>query len=147
MSLDPNIPHGGITYKIIGAAIRVHDKIGPGYREKHYQRALTTEMQSVGLTVEEEKPVDLYVDDNWIGRLYMDHLVEGVVVVEIKAFSHLLTQEDEAQLVTYLAATDLKVGLLFNFGRRHLGRRRILPPRDVTRWPDHIQRFLRKPEE
>ncbi len=145
MALDPKIPYGDITYKIIGAAIRVHDKIGPGYREVHYQRALTAEMQAVGLFVEEEKPVELYVDDNWIGWLYLDHLVEDVVVVEIKAFPHMLTDEEVAQVVTYLAATGLKVGLLFNFGRKHLGRRRILPPRDVEAWPDHIQRYLWRP--
>jgi GxxExxY protein len=147
MPLDPTIPHQNITRQIIGAAMHVHNKVGPGYQEKHYQRALTAEMRAIGLGVEDEKPVDLYVDDNWIGRIYLDHLVEGVVVVEDKSFPHLLTNEEVAQVITYLAATDLKVGLLFNFGRKRLNWQRILQPKAVAGWPDRIQRYLWKPEE
>ncbi len=146
MPLDLTIPNQNITREIIGAAIKVHNEIGPGYKEVHYQRALTAEMQARGLAVEEEKMVELYVNDNWIGRLYLDHLAEEVVVVEDRAFPHLLTNEEVAQVVTYLAATDLKVGLLFNFGRKRLNWRRVLLPRNVADWPSHIKRYLWKPK-
>lgn len=146
MPLDPTIPHQDITRQVIGAAMQVHNKVGPGYPEKHYQRALTAEMRALGLGVEEEKPVDLYVDGNWIGRVYLDHLVAGVVVVEDKSFPHLLTNEEVAQVITYLAATDLKVGLLFNFGRKRLNWQRILQPKVVAGWPDRIQRYLWRAE-
>ncbi len=146
MLVDPAIPHQDITYRIIGAAMRVHNKIGPGYREIFYQRALKAELETEGLNVEEERSFDLYVDDRFIGRIYLDHLVESNVVVELKAFHHLLTEEEVAQVIGYLAATDLKVGLLLNFGRKRLQYKRILQPRDVAGWPDRIQRYLWNPK-
>jgi len=145
MPLYPTIPYGDITYRIIGAAMRVHNKLGPGYKERFYQRALTAEMRAVELRVQEEWPFDLYVDDGFIGRIYLDHLVEEIVVVEVKAFPHLLTNEEIAQVICYLAATDFKVGLLFNFGRKRLEYKRILQPRNVAGWQDRIQRYLWRP--
>jgi GxxExxY protein len=81
-----------------------------------------------------------------LDAFYLDQLVEESVVVELKAFHHLLTDEEIAQVICYLAATDLKVGLLFNFGRSRLQYKRILQPRDVSGWPDRIQRYVRKPK-
>lgn len=132
MPPDPTIPHQQLTYQIIGAAMRVHNALGPGYREQSYQRALTAEMLNLGLRVEEERPFDLYLNHVFIGRIYLDHLVEDTIVVEVKAFPHLLTNEEVAQVITYLAATDLKVGLLFNSGWKRLQHRRILQPRIVA---------------
>ncbi|MFQ6015938.1 MAG: GxxExxY protein [Anaerolineae bacterium] len=146
MPLDESIPHSDITYKIIGAAMRVHNKIGPGHKESFYQRLLTAEMREDGLRVEEERPFDLYVDGTFVGRIYLDHLVEEIVIVEDKAFSHLLTDEEVAQVIAYLAATGLKVGLLFNFGRKRLQYKRILPPKKLEGWQERIQRYLWKPE-
>lgn len=145
MPLDPTIPHQDITYRIIGAAMRVHNKLGPGYKEAFYQRALHAELAADGLAVEEERPFDRYVDDTFIGRIYLDHLVESLVVVELKAFPHLLTEEETAQVICYLAATDLRVGLLLNFGRKRLQYKRILQPKNVAGWPDRIQRYLWRP--
>jgi GxxExxY protein len=145
MPNDPNIPYQEITYKIIGAAMRVHTRLGPGLREKHYQRALTAEMTEAGLLVSEEYPFDIYDGTQWIGLLRLDQLVETCVIVETKAFPHLLTNEEIAQVICYLAASGLKVGLLFNFGRRRLEYKRILPPRILDGWQDHIQRFLWNP--
>lgn len=146
--MNPNIPHQDIAYRIIGAAMRVHNRMGPGYRERHYQRAMTAEMRATGLTAIEEYPFELYLDDSWIGRIYLDHLVDDVdvVVVELKAVAHLLTDDERAQVITYLAATDRKVGLLFNFGRRRLEYERILQPRVTANWPDHIQRYAWRPK-
>jgi GxxExxY protein len=146
MPLDPNLPHQDITYCIIGAAMRVHNKIGPGYREIHYQRALKAELEVESLVVEEERPFDLHLDGNFIGRIYLDLLVNAEVIIELKALRHLLTEEEIAQTICYLAATDLKVGLLLNFGRQRLQYKRILQPRDVAGWPDRIQRYLSRPK-
>lgn len=146
MPLDPAIPHQHLTYRIIGAAMRVHNKIGPGYKEIFYQRAMTAELKADGLRVENEKCYDLHVDGTFIGRLYLDQLVEETVVVELKALRYLLTYEEVAQVITYLAATDLKVGLLLNFGRQKLQYKRILQPRDISAWPDRIQRYISKPK-
>jgi len=147
MPLDPKIPHQDITYKIIGAAMRVHSRLGPGLDEHHYQRDLTVEMIGDGLAVSEEHALEIYDGDRWLGRLYLDQLVEDCVVVEIKAFSHMLTNEEVAQVICYLAATGLKMGLLLNFGRRRLERKRILPPRQLDGWQERIRRFLWQPKE
>jgi GxxExxY protein len=145
MPLDPNIPCQDITYKIIGAAMRVHGRLGPGVREKHYQRALLAELREVGLEASEEYSIDIHDREQWIGRLYLDILVEKCVIVETKAFPHLITNEEVAQVICYLAATGLKVGLLLN-GRKRLEYKRILPPKILDGWQDRIQRFSGVPK-
>ncbi len=144
MPLDPSIPHTDITYRIIGCAMRVHTRLGPGLKEVHYQRALTAEMDKDGLLVYEEYPVEIYDGDEFVGWVSLDHFVENCIVVEDKAFAHMLTDEEVAQVITYLAATRQHVGLLFNFGRRRLEYQRILPPKDVTDWQTHVRRYLRR---
>jgi GxxExxY protein len=127
--------------------MRVHNRLGPGLKEQHYQRALTAEMVADGLAVSEEHHLEIYDGDVWLGRLYVDHLVEGCVIVEDKAFSHMLTDAEVAQVIGYLAATGLRVGLLLNFGRRKLEYRRILPPRKLDGWQDRIRRYVWQPPE
>ena len=146
MPLDSEIPHQETTYKIIGAAMRVHSRLGPSLREKHYQRALTAELVELGLGVSEEHHLEIFDEEHWLGRLYLDQLVEECVIVETKAFSHLLTNDEIAQVICYLAATGLKVGLLINSGRERLEYKRILPPRKLDGWQERIQRFLWNPE-
>ncbi len=143
MPLDPRIPHQDITSQIIKAAFRVHDKIGPGHKEAWYQRHFTAMMIEAGLSVEEEREFDMVVDGAWIGRIKLDQLVNEVVIVEVEAFPHLLTRAEVAQVIAYLAATGLKVGLLFNFGRSKLEFQRILPPRKLAGWEEKIKRYLK----
>jgi len=135
-----------ITYRIIGAAMRVHNALGPGLREGIYQRALSEQMRAEGLSFEEEKPVEILLDGVSVGLLYLDHLVEDAVVVEIKALRHRLTQDEVGQVITYLAATGHKVGLLFNFAGRSLEYKRILPPRRLDDWRQRIRRYAWTPE-
>jgi GxxExxY protein len=146
MSLVKDAPHSDITYKIIGAAMEVHNKLGPGHKEIVYQKALSAKMLEADLSFEEEKSIEIFIDGTSVGLLYLDHLVEGVVVVEEKAFSHLLTNEEIAQVITYLAATGLSVGLLLNFGRKRLEFKRIFPPKKLEGWRDRIKRYLWVPK-
>lgn len=141
------IPHQDVTYKIIGCAMKVHGELGPGLKEVHYHRALSLRLQEAGLSFEEEKAVELEIDGAGIGRLYLDHLVQGDVLVEEKALAHMLTNEEIAQVVTYLAATGLPVGLLLNFGRRSLEYRRVLPPKKLDAWRDRIRRYTWTPKQ
>ena len=143
--MDEPKPLEDLTFRVIGAAMRVHNAIGPGLKEAVYQKALSLEMEKVGLSFEAEKPVTISVDGIEIGLLYLDHLVEGQLVVEEKAFSHLLTQEEIAQVITYLCATGLNVGLLLNFGRGRLEYKRIFPPKNVERWRERITRYVWTP--
>ena len=135
------------TDKIIRCAMRVQNKLGPGLKEVLYQRTLPLEMEEAGLSYEVERPVEIYIDGTFVGRLYLDHLVEDRVVVEEKALSHLLTQEEIAQVITYLCATGLKVGLLLDLGRRRLEYKRIFPPMIVTQWQDRIRGYVWNPRD
>lgn len=147
MAIGKSIPYQALTYRVIGAAMKVHNKLGPGHREVVYHRALSITMEEDGLSFEDEKPIDVRIDDEWFGLLYLDHFVEGAVVVEEKALSHLLTDEEVAQVITYLAATKAPVGLLLNFGRSRLEYKRILPPKKFEEWRERAKRYAWRPPE
>ena len=140
-------PLEDMTYKVIGAAMSVHNALGPGLKEAAYHRALSLEMEKAGLSFEAEKAVTISIDGTDIGLLYLDHLVEDQLVVEEKALSHLLTQEEIAQVITYLCATGTQVGLLLNFGRKRLEYKRIFPPKNVSRWRERVNRCVSKPRQ
>jgi GxxExxY protein len=139
--------HEELTYRVIGAAMRVHNQLGPGLKEVMYQRALSAAMQDAGLSFEEEKPYKVEFDGSQIGLLYVDHLVEDAIVVEEKAFPHLLTNEDVAQVITYLTVTGAPLGLLLNFGRKRLQYKRILPPSNAEDWRARARRYAWQPAE
>lgn len=145
MGLVTKAPYHELCYKIIGAAMDVHNRLGPGHKESVYQNALTVRLQEIGLSCVAEQPVEISFGDVYVGLLYIDHLVEDAVVVEEKALSHMLTNEEVAQVITYLAALDKPVGLLLNFGRRRLEYRRIFRPKKIEGWQNRIQRYLWRP--
>lgn len=147
MTAETPKPLADFTYRVIGCAMRVHNRLGPGLKEAMYQKSLSLEMEGAGLSFEAERPVEIFVDGTSVGLLYLDHLLEEQVVVEEKAFSHLLTQEEIAQVITYLCSTGLKVGLLLNFGRRRLEYKRIFPPKDITQWHERIKRYAWRPKD
>ncbi len=131
-SLDPTVPHHQTAYRIIGAAMEVHNELGPGHREEVYQQAMVKRLPEAGLTTQEQVPVEVTLDGESLLTHYLDLLVEQAVIVELKAHSHPLTNDDVAQVIDYLAATGLPVALLLNFGRSRLEYRRILPPRKIA---------------
>ena len=108
-----------LTGKIIGCAMVVHKTLGPGYLEAVYEKALAHEMYKAGLAVECQKPIRVTYDGVVVGEFVADMLVESRVVVEIKAVQA-LTQAHEVQLVNYLTATGIEIGLLLNFGASRL---------------------------
>jgi GxxExxY protein len=127
-------PFDALTYQIIGCAMAVHRELGPGLRENSYQRALASKLSDAGYAIEQQKLFEVYEgsDNARLAGYYIpDFVVEGVVIVEIKALrgidnSHL------AQMIGYLAVSTCPVGLLINFGERSLYHRRIFPPHKVV---------------
>ena len=115
-----------LTKEIIGAAMEVHRELGPGFLEYVYQEALYYELDLRKVTFERHPKLDIYYKALLIPRKYEpDLIVDNKVVVEIKALSR-LTKVEEAQLMNYLKATKIRVGLLLNFGTSSLGiKRRI----------------------
>jgi len=119
-------PHEDITYRINGAAMAVHRRLGPGHKERMYQRALEAELEQVGLAFEAQKNLEVYDEERLIGYYIPDLIVENKVIVEIKAFAT-VHQRYLGQVITYLNHTGLSVGLLINFGERRLHPRRVFP--------------------
>jgi GxxExxY protein len=118
-----------LTYQIIGAAMAVHNQLGAGYKEEVYEKALYVELNQRGITAERQHPLTVEHGGEVIGIFYLDLWVNGAVVVEVKALSHQLTNDELAQVINYLKASGASVGLLLNFGRRRLEYRRVFPPK------------------
>ncbi|MDJ0820123.1 MAG: GxxExxY protein [Desulfobacterales bacterium] len=103
-----------ITYKIRGAIFEVNRVLGHGFLEKVYEKALIIELRRRRLRAESQVPLKVVDKNEVVGEYFADILVEGKVIVEIKAAKHLLN-EHQAQLLNYLRATGIQVGLLVNF--------------------------------
>ena len=104
-----------LTEKIIGCAIKVHKKLGPGFLESVYQAALAYEFDKAGISYEKEKDLAVTYDDIILEKGFKcDFLVESKVIVECKAVKT-ITDLDQAQVINYLKTTKLRIGLLFNF--------------------------------
>jgi GxxExxY protein len=104
-----------LTEKIIGCAMKVHSVLGPGFLESVYAKALAHELQKAGLKVECEKRIRVEYDGVEVGEFSADKLVGEKVMVEEKAVQALVPAH-EVQLVNYLTATGIEIGLLLNFG-------------------------------
>ncbi|MCB0256628.1 MAG: GxxExxY protein [Caldilineae bacterium] len=121
------LKHGDITKKILGAAFEVHKFLGNGFQEVIYQRALAYELDRAGLAFAREIWQDIYYKDlhKPIGRRRADFVVEGVVLVELKAVKE-IEAAHWAQVLNYLQAYRLEVGLLLNFGSKSLTYKRFV---------------------
>ena len=103
-----------LTYEINGAVFEVNRILGAGFLEKVYQRALLIELRKRGLKAESEAPIKVKYKDEPVGDYFADIVVEGQVIIELKSVKN-LQNIHKAQLINYLKATGMKVGLLVNF--------------------------------
>jgi GxxExxY protein len=113
-----------LTERIINVFYKVYNKLGYGFLEKVYENAMMVEFKKEGVTVVSQSPIRVLYEGETIGEYYADILVEDKVIVEIKA-SRRLVAENEAQLLNYLKATDIEVGLLLNFGAKPEVKRKV----------------------
>jgi len=115
-----------LTYAIIGAAMEVHGILGPGFLESVYEEALAHEFDLRGIPYERQAKLAVRYKEIVAGEFRADFLVDGKVVIELKAMKA-LTEGDEAQLLNYLKGAGYRVGLLLNFGASSLDyKRRVL---------------------
>ena len=108
-----------LTETIIGCAMKIHSALGPGFLESVYQKALAHELRKAGLKIECEKPITVHYDGVVVGDFFADLLVDDKVMLELKA-NQTLAPANEVQLVNYLTATGIEIGLLLNFGAERL---------------------------
>ena len=120
-----------LSHIVFGESMYVHRVLGAGFAEIVYKNALLIRLKKIGLTTESQKPLPVYFEGEIVGTFATDIIVEGRLLLELKAFSALVAAH-EVQLVNYLTATKIEVGLLLNFGTRSLEIKRrtfgYLPP-------------------
>ena len=118
------------VYALVGAAMEVHNVLGPGFLEPVYQEALKIELTECGIPFVAQKELHIYYKGRRLDKTYVaDFLAFDKIIIEIKALDQLTTRE-EAQLLNYLKATGLTVGVLMNFGAPKLEWKRMVK----TKW-------------
>jgi len=120
--------HSELTGKIIKAYYRVYNTLGYGFLEKVYERAMLIELQHEGLICIAQQSIRVFYEEEEVGQYCADILVENKVILELKA-AESLCEEHEAQLLNYLRATDIEVGLLLNFGKKPEHKRKLFENR------------------
>ena len=116
--------HKDITDRIIKAFYEVYNELGYGFLEKVYENALFLELSTLGLICEKQKKINVFYDDQIVGEYYADIIVNDAVIIELKA-AETLCEEHEFQLINYLKATEIEIGLLLNFGKKPQFKRKI----------------------
>lgn len=116
--------HNDLTEKIIKAYYKVYNTLGYGFLEKVYHNSLLIELKKMGMECKSQFPIKVYYDNQQVGEYYADIIVEERVIIENKA-SEMLVEENEYQLINYLKATNIEVGLLLNFGKKPEFKRKI----------------------
>jgi GxxExxY protein len=115
-----------ITKRIIGCCFEVHKEIGPGFNEKIYHNALKLLFEQKGLRFETEKEFEVFYLNKKVGSFRTDLIVENQVIVEIKSLAGNIPIIFEHQLISYLKASRLHVGLLINFGNKSCQVKRVV---------------------
>ena len=123
--------HEEITKEIIGCAFEVSNELGAGFLESVYEKAMVIALAEKGLSCQPQHPIKVMFRERCVGDFYADILVEGKVMVELKAVK-VIAPEHQAQVINYLNATGIEVGLLINFGNQKLEYRRFTRSQDYV---------------
>jgi len=123
MPNDGQLLYADITYKIRGACFEIWKEFGGAFKEKIIENALKEELSKLGLSLENQKRIDVFYKDKKVGTYIPDFIVNEVILLELKC-KPFITQEDERQFWLYLKASNYKIGLLINFGTQKLEIRR-----------------------
>ena len=113
-----------LTEKIIQIFYRVYNSLGYGFLEKVYENSMMIEFENENIPAIPQFPIKVFYDNKVVGEYFVDILVDDKVIVEIKAAKH-IKEENKAQLLNYLKATDKEVGLFLNFGPKPEIKRRV----------------------
>jgi len=131
--MEQDFPHKEITGEILSAAFEVQNVLGPGFLEKVYENDLVKELRLRGLSVKQQKEVSVEYKGEEVGTYFADLLVEKKVIIEVKALDS-LSAVHEAQVINYLKASGLQVGLLLNFASPRLHYKRLVLSKSKERF-------------
>lgn len=122
---EDRYPSKELTKGIIGAAMEVHSQLGSGFLESVYEEAMVVEFDLRNIDYERQKELDVFYKERKVKQFICDFLADGSVLVELKAIKA-LTDIETGQVLNYLKATGLRLGLLLNFGAKSLEYKRII---------------------
>ncbi len=129
-SRDNRMMHSELTRTIIGCAFAVLNELGPGFLESVYEKSMIIALSEAGIPAQAQAPINVLFRGKPVGDFYADLLIAGKVIVELKAVPSSLSSQHEAQVINYLNATGVPVGLLLNFGNPKLQYRRLTRRKD-----------------
>jgi GxxExxY protein len=121
---NDNYKHSDITEKIIKAFYKVYNSLGYGFLENVYENAMHIELKELGFNVTKQEAIKVYYNELVVGSYFADLCIENKVIIELKATEN-LREEHEFQLINYLKATEIEVGLLLNFGNKPEVKRKV----------------------
>lgn len=127
-----DLKHGEITQSVIGCAFEVIKELGAGFLESVYENSMLLALRQRGLSAVKQHPCKVMFRGECVGDFYADILVEGKVIVELKAVKA-IAPEHQAQVINYLNATGIEVGLLINFGNQKLEYKRFTRSKDYKK--------------
>jgi len=122
---EDGLVHGGLTGKVLGAAMEVHRVLGTGFLESVYEGALAVEFKIREIPFEKQKTFEVSYKGEMVKDFVCDFVINDLVIVELKAIKR-ITEIEQAQLLNYLKASGLEVGLLLNFGTKSLEYKRMI---------------------
>lgn len=122
--MEPQVKHKELTEQIIKSFYDVYNELGYGFLEKVYQNSLYLELKARGYKVEAQKQIKVYFKGIEVGEYYPDLIVNDLVILELKAAEYIV-EEFENQIINYLRATEIEVGLLLNFGKKPEVKRKV----------------------
>ena len=125
MSTDNSYLHSELTDIIIRCFYTVYNKLGFGFLEKVYENAMIVELKEYGLEVSPQIPIQVFYKNVKIGSYYADLMVNKTVIIELKAGDGVIIEEHESQLLNYLRATEIEVGMLLFFGKKPQFKRKL----------------------
>jgi GxxExxY protein len=119
------IVHKELSYKIIGLAMQVHSRLGIGFLEKVYENALTVLLRREGIKAKQQHSIKVYFEDQIVGDYMADIIVDDSIILEIKALDR-ISDVHRAQALNYLRATELRLAIILNFGKKKLEYERLV---------------------
>lgn len=126
--INSEIIYPELSYKLMGILFKVHNKLGSNYQEKHYQRAIETELKKQKINYEREKMVKVRYESEEIGKYFIDFIVDNKISLEIKT-DEFFRRKHLQQVLDYLSATNLKLAIIVNFRKGKLFYKRIVNPK------------------
>lgn len=125
-----NLVYPELSYQLTGILFKIHNKLGPNFQEKYYQRAIEVELKKQSVSYQREKMVKLKYESEDIGKYFLDFIVDNKIVLEIKT-DEFFRRRYLQQVLDYLSATNLKLAIIVNFRKDKLFYKRIINPKVI----------------